>query len=143
MEETRNPEGQAPLGVRPRPGLVTFAAIMLFLLAGFQLTYAIIEFAGATWVAFNVAGTMGGPLWLWGIIDLAFAALVFYAGYDLLRGGDYGRIVGLIVASFSAIRWFFYIPAAPWASVVVIAVNILIIYGLAAHSEFFRSAQAT
>jgi hypothetical protein len=36
--------------------------------------------------------------------------------------------------------WFFYIPAAPWTAVVVIVVNILIIYGLSAHSEYFRAA---
>ena len=140
MASATNPEHQDYVAGRQRPGLVTFAAIMMFLLAGFQVMYAILEFAHAAWVAVNVAGTFGGPLWLWGIIDAVFAAVAFYAGTDLLRGGQFGRTFGLIIASLSTIRWFFYIPAAPWTAVVVIVVNILIIYGLVAHSEYFRPA---
>ncbi len=131
-----------PAGLTLRPGLVTFAAIMMFVLAGFQLVFAIDEFANVAWVAVNVYGTLGGPLWVWGIIDLAFAALALYAGYDLLRGGSFGRIFGLIIATLSAIRWFLYLPAAPLLAMVVIAVDVLIIYGLAAHSEYFDAAEA-
>jgi hypothetical protein len=135
----RQTPGQ-PLG--QRPGLVTFAAVMMFVLAGFQIVFAIEEFASAAWVAANVYGMFGGPLWIWGIIDTALALLALYAGYDLLRGGSFGRIFGLIIASFSAIRWFFYLPVAPLLAMVVIAVDVLIIYGLAAHTEYFNAAEA-
>jgi hypothetical protein len=141
MASASNPQGLTNPLEKPRPGLVTFAAAMLFLLGGFQLMYAILEFANATWVAINVAGTFGGPLWLWGIIDLLFAIIVFGAASDILRGGQYGRTVGLIIAGLSALRWFFYIPAAPWVAAVVIAVDILIIYALVAHGEFFRPTE--
>jgi hypothetical protein len=140
MAQATNPAGQANVPARQRPGLVTFAGIMMLLLAAFQITFAVLAFVSAAWVAFNVAGTLGGPLWLWGIIDAAFALVALYAGYDILRGGSTGRIVGLVIASLNAIRWFFYIPAAPWIAVVLIALDILIIYALVAHSEYFRSA---
>lgn len=137
MGEVTNPAGQTQ-GVAPaRPGLVTFAAIMMFLLGGFQIVFAIEEFVSAAWVAANVEGTVGGPLWLWGIIDALFAVAAIYAGYDLLRGGAFGFMFGLIIASFNAVRWFFYIPAAPWAAAVAIGVNVLIIYALAVNSEYF------
>ncbi|MGH2517930.1 MAG: DUF7144 family membrane protein [Ktedonobacterales bacterium] len=125
-----------------RPGLVTFAAIMMFMLAGFQLTFALVEFWRATWIGLNVYGSFGGYLWLWGILDALFALVAFYAGADLLRGGTYGQVVGIMIAAFSAIRWFFYLPAAPWVGAVIIAVDILIIYGLVAHSEYFSEASA-
>lgn len=132
---------QAPQTLGRRPGLVTFAAIMMFLLGGFQLTFAILEFANATWIALNVYGSFGGYLWLWGIIDALFALVAIYAGYDLLRGGVFGQWVGIAIAAVSAIRWFFYLPAAPWLAVVIIAVDILIIYGLVAHQEYFEEAR--
>lgn len=138
-----NRANTANTAVGQRPGLVTFAAVMMFVLAGFQLTFAIVEFANAAWVAANVEGSFGGPLWVWGIIDAAVAVIAAYAGYDILRGGQFGRIFGLVIASFSAIRWFFYLPAAPLMAIVVIAVDVLIIYGLAAHWEHFRAAQQT
>jgi len=138
-----NAASTADATVGQRPGLVTFAAVMMFVLAGFQLTFAIVEFANAAWVAANVEGTFGGPLWIWGAIDAVVAIIAAYAGYDILRGGQFGRIFGLIIASVSAIRWFFYLPAAPLMAMVVIAVDVLIIYGLAAHWEYFRAAQHT
>lgn len=123
-----------------RPGLVTFAAIMMFILAGFELTWAIIQIvyaiAGYSWIV-TTYGTFGGYLWIWGIVDLLMAAVAFYAGVDLLRGGAFGQVVGLIIAGFSAIRWFFYLPAMPWIAVVIIAVDVIIIYGLVAHAEYF------
>ncbi len=125
-----------------RPGLVTFAAIMMFVLAGFELTFALVEFWNATWIAFSAYGSFGGHLWLWGILDALFALVAFYAGADLLRGGSYGQIVGILIAGFSAIRWFFYLPAAPWIAAVIIAVDIVIIYGLIANADYFAEASA-
>lgn len=124
-----------------RPGLVTFAGIMMFLLGGFELTWAIVQFTNAAWISTSVYGTFGGYLWLWAILDLVFALGLFYGGYDVLRGGAFGQAFGVVIASISAIRWFFYLPAAPWLAVVVIAIDVLVIYGLVAHSEYFeRSA---
>jgi hypothetical protein len=125
-----------------RPGLVTFAALMMFLLAGFELTFAIVEFANAAWVSTNVYGSFGGYLWLWGILDVLFALAALYAGYDILQGGTFGQVFGILIATFSAIRWFFYLPAAPWVAVVIIAVDILIIYGLVAHADYFSGTTA-
>ncbi len=123
-----------------RPGMVTFAAIMMFILGGFEVVFAISEFANAVWLTDTPYGDFNGYLWLWGIVDLLLAAIVFYAGYDLLRGGQFGFILGVMLAGISAIRWFFYIPWAPFLAVVVIAVDILIIYGLTSNADYFRRA---
>jgi hypothetical protein len=122
------------------PGMLRFAAIMMFLLGGFQMTWAFVEFANATWIAANVYGSFGGYLWLWGIFDVLLALVSFYAGYDLLQGGAFGKTYGVLIAGFSAIRWFFYIPASPWVAVVIIAVDVLIIYGIVAHADYRRAS---
>src|SRR5215467_8623061 len=79
-------------------------------------------------------------LWLWAILDLLLALIPLYAGYDLLRGGTFGFIIGVVLASISAIRWFFYLPAQPILALVVIAVDILIIYGLTSSADYFRAS---
>jgi hypothetical protein len=121
-----------------RPGMVTFAAIMLFLLFGVQAVVAIMEFFARTWLLVSSASVPGGFLWIWGIIDILFALIPLYAAIDILRGGEVGRIIGIVIAVFSAIRWFFYLPLAPIAALVIIAIDILIIYALVAHSEYFE-----
>lgn len=137
----RSMAGASPFATS-RPGLVSFAAVMMFMLGGFQLTWAIVEFVNAAWLAGTAYGTFNGFLWLWAIVDVLLALVSFYAGYDILRGGQFGQVYGVIIAGFSAIRWFFYLPAAPWMGIVIIAVDILIIYGLVAHSDYFREMSA-
>jgi hypothetical protein len=121
---------------------VTFSAIMLFIGAGFQIVFALMEFFNAAWLGSTTYGTFGGTLWLWGILDVIFAVVLFYAGYDLLNGGRFGFIVGVCIATVSAIRWFFYIPAAPILSLAVIGIDILILYGLTSSADYFRGSSA-
>jgi hypothetical protein len=132
---------QMPQTMERRPGLVTFAAIMMFLLAGFALTFALVEFWNAVWVGLNTYVTFGWNLWLWGIVDAVIAVIAFFAGVDILRGGPFGQIAGIVIAALSAIRWFVYLPAAPWLAAVIIVVDVLIIYGLVAHSEYFTGSR--
>lgn len=128
-----------------RPGLITFAAIMMFVASAFMLVWAIQELVGASWVtgtlnSFGYAG-LSGYLWAWGIFDLILAAVGIYAGYDVLRGGAFGFVIGLVMAGVSATRWFFYIPAAPWTALAIIAIDVLVIYGLISGAEYFERAE--
>ena len=129
--------------MKQRPGLVTFAAVMLLLLFGLQAVAAIMEFFAGTWLVFSPSTVPGGRLWIWAIIDALFALILLYAALDILRGGETGRIIGIVVAVFSAIRWFFYLPLAPIAAIVFIGIDILIIYALVAHSEYFEPTHPT
>ncbi len=135
------PAQQSPTGASSleTPGLVTFAAIMLGLLGGFQIIWAITEFANAAWFSSVTYGNFGGHLWLWAILDLVLGFVSLYAGYSLIIGGRFGQVYGLIVAGISAFRWFFYLPAAPWAGIVMLVVDVLIIYGLVVHRDYFNA----
>jgi hypothetical protein len=125
------------------PGLVLFAGIMILLLGGFEMVWAIVEFLNVAWLATVTYGTFNGLLWLWAILDLILAAAAIYAGCDILRGGTLGRVLGIIVAGVNALRWFFYLPASPWMGIVMIAVDIIIVYALVAHGEYFHTASAS
>jgi hypothetical protein len=128
-DQMRDDVSQASQVLTRRPGLVTFAAIMLFIVGAFQIVFAISEFANAAWITGATYGSFGGYLWLWAILDL-------------LQGGSFGFIVGVVLAGISAIRWFFYLPAQPILALVVIAVDILIIYGLTSSADYFRANAA-
>jgi hypothetical protein len=125
------------------PGLVFFAGIMILLLGGFETVWAIVELFNVAVFATATYGTFDGLLWLWAILDLILAAAAIYAGYDILRGGTIGRVLGVVVAGANALRWFFYLPASPWVGIVMIAVDIIIIYALVAHGEYFHTADAS
>jgi hypothetical protein len=126
--------------VAHRPGMITFAAVIMFMVAGFEALAALFAFAGTGWWV-TEAGNLVYANWvLWGILDLIIALIALYAGIDLLRGGAFGAVMGYTFAILGAIRWLFVIPAAPILSVVVIALCVLVIYALATNSDYVASA---
>jgi hypothetical protein len=120
-----------------RPGMLTFAAVMMFVVAGLEGLSALLNFAGTGWWVTEAGNLVYANFVVWGIVDLIIAITALYAGIDILRGGTYGLIVGYIFGVVGAIRWFFVIPAAPVLAVVVIALCVMVIYGLAEHSDYF------
>lgn len=122
-----------------RPGLVTFAGVMMILLGFFELVSAIELFREASWAADILAGdNWRNQLIIWGIVDLIIALFAFYAGYSIFKGANFGRWAAVIIASVSAIRWFWMIPYFPWMGLTIIFIDVLIIYGLMQHWEWFN-----
>ena len=120
----------------PRPALVTFSAILLFMLGGFEFVLTVTEFFRYAFGTLPPIVNVNYSIF-WGLIDALYAIVLLYAGYELLRGQQVGRLIGLIVAVFAAIRWFFLIWYIPWASVIVIGICMLVIYGLVRHEDYF------
>ena len=133
-----------PVGARAathrRPGMLTFAAVVMFVVAGFEALSALLAFAGTGWWATSEGDLVYASFVFWGIIDAIIAIIALYAGIDILRGGTYGLFVGYLFAIVGAIRWLFAIPAAPVLAVVVIALCVMVIYGLAKYSDYFEEA---
>jgi hypothetical protein len=118
-----------------RPGMVTFAAVMMFVVAGFEALSALLNFAGTGWWVTDAGNLVYANFVVWGILDLIIALIALYAGISLLRGGSFGIVMGYLFAVVAAIRWLFVIPAAPVLAVVIIALCVMVIYGLAKYSD--------
>ena len=132
-----------PVGTRAvthRPGVLTFAAVMMFVVAGFEALSALLAFAGTGWWVTSMGDLVYANFVFWGIVDLIIALIALYAGISLLRGGTFGLVMGYLFAAVAAIRWLFVIPAAPVLAVVVIALCVMVIYGLSKHSDYSEGA---
>jgi hypothetical protein len=110
---------------------------MIFVVGGFHILLEMSEFARVAWVPSSL-GTVPiiQALVFWGIVDLIIGFIALYAGGSILRGGTFGWIVGYTFATLGIIRWLFYIPVSPVLAVVIIVLDVLIIYGLAKHSDY-------
>ncbi len=126
--------------VTHRPGMVTFAAVLMFVVAGLEALSALLAFTGTGWWVTEAGNLVYANFVFWGIVDLIVALIALYAGIDLLRGGSFGRTMGYLFAIVAAIRWLFVIPAAPVLAVVVIALCVMVIYALARYSDQLESA---
>jgi hypothetical protein len=114
-----------------RTGWVTFAAILMFAVAGARVISAISYFADSNKVANLSGGLFGDSIWAWGLWDLGVAALAFFAAYSLLSGGGFGRLVAYIWAIVVIIQAFSYINLAPWYAFAAMGLAVFVIYGLA------------
>jgi hypothetical protein len=129
-----NREVQGP--TTRRPDMVTFAAAVMFALGGFHILLAISEFANSTWALSRLDVELFIPILIvWGILDLIIGALALYAGFSILRGGVFGILGGVGFAMLDIIRWLFYIPVTPVLAVVIIALDVVVIYGLTRYYE--------
>jgi hypothetical protein len=120
-----------------RPGMLTFAAVIMFVVAGLEALSALLSFAGTGWWVTEAGNLVYANFVFWGILDLIIALIALYAGIDILRGRTYGLMVGYIFAVVGAIRWLFVIPAAPVLAVVVVALCVMVVYSLARYTDYF------
>ncbi len=113
-------------------GWVMFAGIMILIVAVLNIIYG---FAAIDNSKFFVEDTkfIISDLNTWGWIILIIGVLQLFAGFSIWAGGEYGRWIGLITASVSAIGALLSIPGYPFWSLAIFAMDILIIYGLAAY----------
>lgn len=120
-----------------RPGWVTFAAILMVLTGMFSIVMAISTFTSASWVSGLEVSYGAGSLWISGIIDLVIAGGSFYAAYSLTQGGKFGFYLSFMIAGMSAVKWFFLLFFDPYVAVVFLAIDFLIMYGLAKSADYF------
>ena len=120
-----------------RPGVVTFSAIMMFVVAGMQLMMAIDQFQSASWLGDISFGLLGDNYTGAAIVDLILAVVFAIAGFTILRGQAFGRWVALIAAVLGAIRTFWFIWWFPIPGLIMIAIYITIIYAMVSYPEYF------
>lgn len=119
---------EAPSGLALGFTIVAAAFMMVSgILAFFEGLAAIIR--GSFFVvlpnyAFNLSATG------WGIIHLILGVFVFAAGAALFADKLWARITGVVLASFSAIANFVFLPYYPVWAIVMIAIDMFIIWAL-------------
>lgn len=71
----------------------------------------------------------------WGWAHLIVGALVVLAGFGVLTGQIWARIVGVVLAGVSAILHLAFLAAHPVWSVIVIALDVIVIYAICVHGR--------
>lgn len=132
--ETTHPDGQNGRGVESQGwGLVIFAAVVLAWIGTFNLMYGAGEIAHRHAVL-TTPRYMFGTFHSWGWITLILGILELLAAAGVLLGNQLARWFGVTVVGLAALAQILSIFAAPWWSLVIIAVNLTALYGLYVHA---------
>jgi hypothetical protein len=123
--------------VARRPAWLTFAAVVMFSVGVLRIISAIYYFADSARINNSIAlGAFSDNLFLWGIWDLLIGVLAIWAGYSLLSGNMFGRVVGYLWAMLVIVQSFMIIGVAPWFATSMLVLASFVIYGLAVSSDY-------
>jgi hypothetical protein len=114
-------------------GFTYFAAVMMIMTGAFHAMNGFIAIVHKAFFhpppnyvfAFNVS--------TWGWIHLIVGFAILIAGFGVLTGSVLARTIGVILAVIAGLAGFAFIPYYPVASILFVALNVLVIWALTAH----------
>lgn len=115
-------------------GLVLFAAVLVAVIGFFNLIYGIAAIANSHVFTAN-AHYVFGNLRSWGWITLILGVLQLLAAAGVMAGNQLARWYGVAVLGLSAIDQMFFIPAYPFWSLAIIAMDVVALWGLCAYGS--------
>jgi hypothetical protein len=126
---------------RRRYGWALFAVLMLVLGGGFQIINGLVAlFRSGTYLVGRNGLAVNVDYTTWGWVHMGLGVLAIVAAVGLMRGHLWARILGVTLAVISAIVYMAFIPALPALSLVVIAVDVLIVYAITVHGGELKDA---
>ena len=115
-------------------GLVLFAAVMLLVTSFFNLIDGIAAIANSHVFVAN-AHYVIGDLRAWGWTALILSVLQLVAGLGVLAGNQLARWAGVGLVALNLIAQMFFLPAYPFWSLTIIAVDVVALWGLCAYGS--------
>jgi hypothetical protein len=117
--------------------LVVLAGMLLALAGVFTLVQAIYALTGHLFAAAD-----GQPLVLdlttWGWVHLVLGGLQLLVGLAVLQGATWARVTAAVVVGLSAISQMMFLPTYPVWSLLLIALDVLVVWALCMHGSEVR-----
>ena len=122
-------------------GWVVFAAFMMMMLGFFQAIEGLVAIFNKGFYQVTPSGlVLSVNFTVWGWVHLLLGALIFVSGIGVLAGNVAARAVAVVLAGLSALLNLVFIEAYPFWSIIIIAVDVLVIYALTVHGGELRDS---
>lgn len=120
-------------------GWVAFAGVLLMILGTLNFIEGIAAISNSHFFVVNTH-YIAGSLNTWGWVVLCIGVVEWVVGLGVFVKNQFSRWVGVIVLALNAIAQLLMIPAYPFWSLSILALDILAIYGLIAYGSRMSSA---
>ena len=74
----------------------------------------------------------------WGWIHLIFGILLLLVGLSLFRGATWARVIAIFLVAINLVAQFTWVGIYPWWSLIMIALDILVLYAVTIHGGELR-----
>ena len=115
-------------------GWAWFTGTLMGLVGIFQVITGIVALAGTGY--YTVASrslVIDAGYTTWGWVHLILGVVLLITGGGLAFGNSIARVSGVALAGLSALVNLMFIPAAPFAAVLIIAMDVFLIYAITVH----------
>jgi hypothetical protein len=112
-----------------------FAAVVLILVGAMNIITGFIALFDDNYLINTAGGMFVFDPTGWGFTVLIIGVLLVLAGFSILKGSLYGRIIGVLAAGLSAIAQISTIRPYPIWSMIVIFISVMVIYALTVHGD--------
>jgi hypothetical protein len=114
-------------------GFVMFAGVIMIMSGAFQAFSGLVGlFSNEVYVSTRKY-LFQFDLTTWGVIHLLVGLLVLAAGFAVMSGQTWARVIGIILAGLSALTNFAFIPNYPFWALLIIALDVVVIGALAVY----------
>jgi hypothetical protein len=114
-------------------GLAVFAGVMMIMAGAFQAIVGLVGVFTNQFYAATENYVFQFDVTRWGFVHVLLGIVVLLAGLAVMSGRTWGRVVGIILAGLSALANFAYIPYYPVWSLLIIALDVLVIWALSVY----------
>jgi len=121
-------------------GWIVFAGVLLLLLGTLNFIEGFAAIGNAHFFTAN-AHYITGSLNTWGWVVLCIGVIQWLVGVGVFVKNQFSRWVGVVVLAANSIAQLLMIPAYPFWSLSIFALDILAIYGLIAYGKRISSAR--
>ena len=122
-------------------GRAMFAAILLMIAGTLNIIYGIAAISDAHFYTSTGTHYVFSSLHTWGWITVILGVIQLTAGFSLVGGGAYGRVIGIAAASIGAIGALLSVGGAyPFWSLGIFALCVIVIHGLVVYGEPERTS---
>jgi hypothetical protein len=116
-------------------GWVYFTAVMLVMVGVFNVVNGLAAVFSAGIFVSGAEGSVAFDLTTWGWIHIALGAAVATAGFLLVQGSTWARVLAGFLVMLNMVSQLLFLPAYPFWSLLIIVVDVLVLWALTVHGH--------
>ncbi len=122
-------------------GWVFFAGFMMTMLGTFQMIAGLTVLFNSKWLVTTESSLLLLNFSTWGWFYLLLGLTVLLAGFGVMKGSVWARVVGVLIALLSAAANLASVNIYPIWSIIIITVNVLVIFALTVHGDELKAVE--
>ena len=116
-------------------GWVVFAGTMAIIAGAFNIIQGLVALFNDRYFAVAGSDLLVFDYSAWGWVHLLVGVIMVAIGLGILRGSPWGLVAGVVIAGVNAIVQLGFLAAYPVWSILIIALDVLVIYALIVHGR--------